>query len=320
MRIDVHSHIFHAAYAERIGKLGGRLPQLNAAPLYGMSLAERLDLMAQEGVDMGLLSVGVLQPYHADRRTSADLARHANDLFLTTTEESGGRLKTFAVLPLPHVDAAVEELERLTGSDGVVGVTLGTSVLDRELDDEVLLPLYEELDARAATVFIHPSMAFAGFGTRDLGMRRTVGAMFEDTIAAIRLLLSGICVRHPRINFIVPHLGGTLPFIYGRIGRHLARKEEEWAAEGLTTADSRSKGEARLWYDTAMRHAPALACACDTLGPERLLFGTDFPYLKTKEELSVRVKNIQDLPVSDSVRDGIFGDMAAQLLGIKTTT
>jgi aminocarboxymuconate-semialdehyde decarboxylase len=315
--IDVHSHIFPPEYMRRIADLGGRLPQLSAAPLSGMKIGERLELMEREGVEIGVLSVGVLQPYHADRRTAADLARQANDLFLATGAESAGRLLTFMALPLPHVDAAVEELDRLAGVEGVVGITLGTSVLEHELDDKVLFPLYEALNARASTVFVHPSMTFAGFGPRDLGMSRTIGAMFEDTIAAVRLLLSGVCVRYPDINFIIPHLGGTLPFIYGRVGRHLQRCEDEWNAAGLTSRDDPNQGIARLWYDTAVRHAPALTCAYDTVGPDRLLFGTDFPYLKSREELGVRIGNIRDLPLSDVQRDAILGDQAAKLLGIK---
>jgi aminocarboxymuconate-semialdehyde decarboxylase len=304
---------------QRISDLGGRVPQLSAATLSGMTIDERLDLMSQEGVDMGVLSVGVLQPYHPDRQTAADLARQANDLFLATCAETGGRLATFAALPLPHVDAAVEELDRLAGNEGIVGVAFGTSVLQYELDDPILFPLYAELNARASTVFIHPSMTFAGFGPNDLGMSRTIGAMFEDTIAAIRLLLSGVCVRYPNINFIIPHLGGTLPFIYGRVGRHLLRSEEEWAAEGLSSeGDGVGRGAARLWYDTAMRHAPALTCACETFGHDRLLFGTDFPYLKSKEELSVRIQNIRDLQLSDEARDEVLGNRAAKLLGIKS--
>ena len=316
MIIDVHSHLFPPGLMASIEKAGGRLPQLSAAPQQSMSLDQRFELMRANQVDIGLLSVGVLQPYHTDGQTAVALAREANDTYLQTSADSGGRLLTWAALPLPHVDAALAELGRVAGDEYCIGVTFGTSVLDLGLDDKALEPVYEALNARGTTVFVHPSMAFDGFGENDLGMQRSIGGMIEDTIAGIRLLLSGVVVRFPKINFIVPHLGGTLPFIYGRVRRHIQLAEKQWVADGLTTEDAPYKGLSRLWWDTATRHVPALTCAVETLGADRLLFGTDYPYTKTREEFTSRLGHVRDLPITDEQRDAILGTSAATLLGL----
>jgi aminocarboxymuconate-semialdehyde decarboxylase len=314
--IDVHSHLFPPGLMASIEKAGGRLPQLSAAPQQSMSLDQRFELMQANQVDIGLLSVGVLQPYHTDRETAVVLAHEANDTYLQTSADSGGRLLTWAALPLPHVDAALAELDRVAGDEHCIGVTFGTSVLDLDLDDKALEPVYEALNARGTTVFVHPSMGFDGFGANDLGMQRSIGGMFEDTIAGIRLLLSGVVVRYPRINFIVPHLGGTLPFIYGRVRRHIQLAEKQWVADGLTTEDAPYKGLSRLWWDTATRHVPALTCAVETLGADRLLFGTDYPYTKTREEFASRLAHVRGLPITDEQRAAILGTSAAALLGL----
>jgi len=316
MIVDVHSHLFPPGLMASIEEAGGRLPQLSAAPQQSMSLGQRFELMQAHGVDVGLLSVGVLQPYHADVETAVGLAHEANDTYLQTSADSGGRLLTWAALPLPHVDEALAELDRVAGDEHCVGVTFGTSVLDLDLDDKALAPVYEALNASGTTVFVHPSMSFDGFGPNDLGMQRSIGGMFEDTIAGIRLLLSGVVVRYPRINFIVPHLGGTLPFIYGRVRRHIQLAEQRWAAEGLTTPDAPHQGLSRLWWDTATRHVPALTCAVETLGADRLLFGTDYPYTKTREEFASRLAHVRDLRITDEQRDAILGTSAASLLGL----
>jgi aminocarboxymuconate-semialdehyde decarboxylase len=272
--------------------------------------------MAENGVDIGVLSVGALQPYHADAATAVALAREANDTYLDTCAHSGGRLAAFAALPLPHVEEALRELDRVADEPDCVGVTFGTSVLGHDLDDEMFAPVYEALDQRGATVFVHPSMVFAGFGENDFGMQRSIGGMFEDTIAGIRLLLSGVVVRYPQINFIVPHLGGTLPFIYGRVRRHIMQAEQRWLADGLTTVDAPYQGLNRLWWDTAVRNVPALHCAIETLGPDRLLFGTDYPYTKTREEFATRLVHLRDLAISDHQREAVLGHSAAALLGL----
>lgn len=316
MIIDVHSHLFPPDLMAAIAKAGGRLPQLEAAPLQSMALGERHELMLENQVDLGLLSVGVLQPYHEDVRTAVDLAKAANDAYLQASADSGGWLATWAALPLPHVDAALAELARVAGDPGCIGVTLGTSVLDLDLDDKALEPVYAELNARGTTVFVHPSMSFDGFGANDLGMQRSIGGMIEDTVAGIRLLLSGVVVRYPKINFIVPHLGGTLPFIYGRVRRHIAAAEKKWADEGLVSADDTFTGLSRLWWDTATRHVPALTCAVETLGADRLVFGTDYPYTKTRAEYASRLAHIRDLPIGADRQAGILGDSVAALLGL----
>ena len=242
MIIDVHSHLFPPDLMAAIAKAGGRLPQLEAAPLQSMALGERHELMLENQVDLGLLSVGVLQPYHEDVRTAVDLAKAANDAYLQASAESGGWLATWAALPLPHVDAALAELARVAGDPGCIGVTLGTSVLDLDLDDKALEPVYAELNARGTTVFVHPSMSFDGFGANDLGMQRSIGGMIEDTVAGIRLLLSGVVVRYPKINFIVPHLGGTLPFIYGRVRGTSRRPSRSGPTRASCPRTTRSPG------------------------------------------------------------------------------
>lgn len=319
MIIDVHSHLFPPDYLGRIEKAGGTLPRLSAAPLHRLTISERIDLMDSQSVDLQVLSVGTLQPYTADRRLASDLAKFANDSYVKTCLDARPRFAVFAALPLPDIDAAVAEMDRVANERSVVGVALNSSVLGRQLDDPSLLPLYEALNERAATVFLHPAMAYDGFGCSDYGMNRSVGAMFEDTTVVLKLLFSGICARHSRIKFIVPHLGGTLPFVYGRIRRHIDRYEQEWRASGLSAAGD-AEGLRRFWFDTAMRHAPALSCACETVGHSNLVFGTDYPYLKTMEELSVRIRNIKDLPVPPSAHDAILGGTAAGLLGIGPAT
>jgi 6-methylsalicylate decarboxylase len=77
--------------------------------------------------------------------------------------------------------------------------------------------LLAALDARIATVFVHPTSppCFETFGL-DLPASM-IEFPFDTTRTAVSLLYSGALVRYPRINFILPHAGGTLPFLAPRI-------------------------------------------------------------------------------------------------------
>jgi len=95
------------------------------------------------------------------------------------------------------------------------------------------------------------------------------GAPFEDTAAALRLILAGVTDRYPRIRFIVPHLGGTIPFLLARVTRKSATE---------ITGGLRS-----MYYDTVSGSPDALTSACHAFGADRLLFGTDHPYCNEQE-------------------------------------
>ncbi len=41
--------------------------------------------------------------------------------------------------------------------------------------------------------------------------------MFDNTIALNRLIMPGILDELPALKLVCPHLGGTLPYIIGRI-------------------------------------------------------------------------------------------------------
>lgn len=261
MIIDVHAHHYPRQYLELIGRTD--LPPA-AAGLAGQDMAGRLALLDQAGVDTQVLSVSQAQPYLPDPGAAAEAAKVVNEEFTGLCDTHRGRFLVFAALPLPHVDRALAEIGRVAGLGPVVGFTIGCSVAGRQLDDPLFEPVFAELDRRKAVVFLHPvghedTPWLAG---RDLAW--LVGAPFEDTVAALRLVLSGVPARYPGLTFIVPHLGGTIPFLLTRIGR----KSTGDIISGLRT----------MYYDTVSGDAGALASATRLYGAGRLLFGTDYPY------------------------------------------
>ena len=167
---------------------------------------------------------------------------------------------------------------------------------ERTLDDPAFEPLWAELDRRRAVTFLHPIFRTGDPHLREYELARMVGACFEDTVAALRLLLSGVTDRYPNLRVIVPHFGGTLPVIYPRIMRR-------GKADLLT----------RLYYDTANGYGPALRCACEALGTQWLMLGTDFPYIGSVKE---NVDYVLEAGLSADQQQQILERTAADLLGV----
>lgn len=297
MIVDVHAHYYPAEYLERIGR--PELPPVGSAPLRDQGIEERLALLDRLGIDVQVLSVSQAQPYLPAAADAADAAKLGNDLYLKLCQEYPRRFSTFAALPLPHVDESLAEIDRVWDDPHIVGVTIGCSIGEMHVDDPALEPVYQELGHRHAKVLLHPRGERCVVDGGDYNLNWLVGAPFEDTVAALRLAMSGIADRHPDIQFIVPHLGGTMPFILARVLRMTGGR----GGEALH----------RMYYDTVSGSVEGLKCACDYWGPDRLLFGTDYPYSDVAE-FERRLTYLDEAGIDATELEQIRGGRAAALL------
>jgi aminocarboxymuconate-semialdehyde decarboxylase len=171
------------------------------------------------------------------------------------------------------VDASAAELGRALDELGMVGVAMTTTVLGQPLVDSPAAELFAELDRRGTVLYLHPAGNAACTPLiADYHGTWSVGAPVEDTISVLHLITHGIPSRYPRMKILNSHLGGALPMLLQRMDNQLA-----W--EAPETPETPSLAARRMWYDTVGHaHPPALRCAADSLGADRLVLGTDFPY------------------------------------------
>jgi predicted TIM-barrel fold metal-dependent hydrolase len=171
------------------------------------------------------------------------------------------------------------------------------------------------MNRRGTVLFLHPQGADAGTGTKDFGLTWLVGAPFEDTVTTLRLILSGWMARYPNVRVIVPHLGGPLPFLKQRVDD--LRGANVQMAEGRepTPDELPSRWYKQLWYDTVNSHPAALRCACETFGADRILLGTDYPYL-IGPRWEPLVRYVENAGLSKEDTEAIYGGNAQALLGI----
>jgi 6-methylsalicylate decarboxylase len=315
MRIDVHAHYYPAALYDLLERLTGQRRRRLSGAVRGFALhvpiEGQVELMDGAGIDCMVLSLGNTPPYYEDRQVSTEAARGANDLYVDLHTRYPRRFAAFVGLPLPHIDAALSELERGLQLPGVVGVGLGCSVLGKPLDDAAFDPLFAELNRRKTVVFVHPVGSGGGPNSEDFSLMWMLASRFEDTIAMARLILSGLTLRYPDIRFIIPHLGGTMSLFLQRMDNVAERDgwREKHSAELMPSDLAR-----RFWFDTVNEQHSALRCACETFGVERLLLGTDWPMLPP-EKLKHFVDYVPEALGADDARQ-ILDVNATRLLGV----
>ncbi|MGW1723469.1 amidohydrolase family protein [Streptomyces sp. NPDC002306] len=313
-RIDVHAHLWSAAYLDRIersGKSDTATQRGIGADATDAELDRRFALMDRAGVDLQVLSVAPQSPHLADESDAVALAATANESYAELVSRFPGRFRAFAALPLPHIDAALRELTHALDDLGAVGAGVTTTVLGRTLADPLFHPLYEELDRRGAVLYIHP----AGEGAAsplitEHHMTWMVGAPVEDTVALMHLVLAGLPARYPRMRVLASHLGGALPLLPPRLDAHLAFESPE-------TTELPSVAVNRFWYDTVSHvHPPALLAAAASFGADRLVLGTDFPY-EDGEAFLRAVDYIAGSGLPQEEATMILDTNAADLLGLR---
>ncbi len=314
MRIDVHAHYFPDEYLDLLKRFGDDTTDMARGLGAGGSQAEleaRFELMEAANVQMQLLSVSPQLPSFADKASAIEGARLANDLYADLVQRYPRRFVALAALPLPHMEAALAEMSRALDGLGMAGVTITTSVLGRALVDPVFEPLYTELDRRGSILFIHPAGAGACSPLiNDYKLTWPIGAPIEETIAITQLIVRGIPIRYPRIKIINTHLGGALPML-------LQRLDNQYRMAVPSTPELPSVQAKRMWYDSVGHfHIPALRCACESLGADRIVLGTDFPYLRGDGyKRSVTYVENAGLPDADVQR--ILESNAEVLLGLE---
>ncbi|HXY44269.1 MAG TPA: amidohydrolase family protein, partial [Acidimicrobiales bacterium] len=271
---------------------------------------DRMAKMDAAGVEMQVLSVSAPSVFRLPAELRRPLTRDLNDELGAMAAGSAGRLKVFASLPLPDVEDALEEIDRVAKHSEVVGFALCTTIDRRTLDDACFAPVWDELSRRQAVVFVHPTTGCCTEGVREYALALALDFLAETTNAIGRMSYSGAFERYDGIRWIFTHLGGTIPFVFHRLDNYASQFPENRA--NITARPSEIVR--RLHFDTVTTHAPALRCAVDTLSADRLLFGTDYPHVPGG--LEVFVKTLESIGLTPEELHAVGSSNARRLLRI----
>ena len=274
-RIDVHFHYLSPEYREKmIDAVGG---WADGFPAPQWSVEATLAMMDRMNIATGMLSVSSPGVHFGNDKNARLLARSVNEFAARMIGEHRGRFGGFASLPLPDVDGALNEIAYALDTLKLDGVVMLTNFNGVYLGDKRLDPVFDELNRRGAVVFIHPTSPIC-WQQSALGYPRPmIEFTFDSTRAVVNLIFSGTTARCPKLRIIVPHAGGTIPFLARRIGMF---------GSGLPAAVLCSAEEhlRRLYYDLAgSPGSNALAPLLEMTERSHILYGSD--YVHTPEAI-----------------------------------
>ena len=323
MRIDCQTHIFPPAYAEVLA----RNPQPPQAILHGegceitygdmqkfhlkwetYDIGRKLRDMDAAGIDISVLSVNMPGPETLVPDLGVEGARVSNDALAEAVHQHPDRFVGLASLPWQDVPSALGEIDRAVNDLNLQGVMLYSHTSAEPIDSPVYDPVYSRAEELGVPIVLHPTVPPWGETIQDHSMITMVGLMAHHSFAMLRLILGGVLERHPDLQVVQPHCGGILPYLWGRI-----ENQTEVMGRGREHI-TRPPGTyyRQVYLDMVSPSPLAMRYAYDFTGPDRLLFGTDHPWV----DMGTLVGLVEEMDIPEEDRVKIFSSNARTLFKI----
>ena len=307
LTIDTHHHIVPDFFWRETEN--AHAPVGGLAPLRWSREAD-ISFMDDAGIDVAVVSLSTPGVHTGDSLKARALARRCNEFSAELVQGRPDRFGGFACLPLPDVDASLEELSYSLDVLKLDGFVLFTNSNGVYLGDHSLEPVFEELERRKTVVYVHPNPSPDAVA-HSLGLPDNLLDFPADTNRAVaQMHYTNRFARTPNVKYIFSHAGGSIPYLAARFAiidemGFIAGGEQRGAAADMFR---------RIYWDTALAASdPVLRMLRDVAGFDQVLYGTDFPYLRRDLAVASRQRILESPELNNSERRAILGSNAAGL-------
>src|SRR5215813_580580 len=325
MIIDFHNHYYPPAYLDALRQGPSNVkvtfddegnPLLHYPGDYNIvvrghrDIEYRAQVLEQTGIAKQILTLTTPGTHIEEPQRAVALAQMVNDSFAEVVATRGQHFGALATLPLNDPTASVAELERAITQLQFRGAMIFSNINGVGLDDRRFWPVWEKADELGAVIFIHPTHPASVEAMGDYWLTALVGFLLDTTLAAGKLVFSGVIKRFPHITWVLGHLGGTVPYVAERWDRgYRAFKEcraniDRPPSEYLKT----------LYYDSVNFDTGALMNAIAFAGVDHILAGSDYPHQIGSIELMK--ESIAALPISETHQSQVRASNAMRILGL----
>ena len=279
-KIDFHAHAMLNSYVEGLKKLGIDAQAEEGFPLPKWSVESHLKFMEDAGIDFTILSMPTPHIYNGEKneKLSCEVARQINEETAALCKKYPDKFGFVAVLPMPAVEGSINEIKYAMEKLGALGVKVASNSDGVYWGDEILNPIFEELNKRKSLVIMHPSPARTL--PREKVITGKVMALFEypadTTRAVLNLLANGTLEKFSKIKLVVPHCGSFLPYMKQRAGAMF----QMLASMKMMPPTDISSGLQNLYFDLAGDPMPEeMDILLKIVNINQLVYGSDFPYV-----------------------------------------
>lgn len=328
--IDIHAHIApgkavqlkegHDWHGFTKIQQGGRHLLARDSRRYGLhpnylwTPEERIANMDSLKVDVQVLSTWVgLYNYDLPAEVGTATSRDCNDYVAELSRQWPQRFAGLATLPMQDVNAAVTELERSVTQLGLKGAQINDHINGRTLEEPEFLPFWHAVEQLGALILFHQQGDDTIVKPRDnrgYGLDNAIGNLADRTVTFATLVFGGVMDKFPDLKICFAHGGGFTCFGAGRMDRGWQVRSQARAS----MAQPPSKYLGRFYYDCLTHSESVLRHMIDTVGVERIVLGSDWPYDMGIDQPVEWVNSLQSLTQEE--KEAILWKNLEKLLGI----
>ena len=236
-----------------------------------------------------------------------DLAFMYNEAMAGAQRKYPGRVWASAAVPMTDTAIAIEVLDHAINKLGLMGVNIPGSIgQDTRIDAERLAPFYARIEKLGIPMFLHPTDAVFGDDLEGYGgaLQLSLGRVIEVSVAASRMVFSGLMERHPDLKVVMSHTGGALPYQSGRMDKN---------GKAAKLPKPPSTYIRRMYTDTVSPHSLGMKFAIDYYGIDSVMYGSDYPCW----DPATALKLIEEIGLSDTDKDKLFYRNARRILNLR---
>jgi len=327
--MDVHAHWFAPEWISLLehdgeangAKIGRNAKGHTTITLPGVALvssfppdmvdpAQMIENMDAADVEVRLFSLTNPMINWAPPEFGLALARAFNDACVAAHLKLPQRFFGAMTLPMQAPELALAELERASKLPGLRAVYMAMHINGKNLDDKSLWPVYEKIETLGLPLCLHPVNPCCIERLSNYHMRNLVGNPHEAAIAAGDLIFGGVLDAFPKLQVVLPHAGGSFPWLIGRFDNGVATRSRELGH----MKNPASRYLRRFHYDTISHSPQIMRFLIDLVGVDRIVMGSDYNMDAGYPRPVEFVDSIPGLTANE--RDMILGGNAARLLGV----
>jgi predicted TIM-barrel fold metal-dependent hydrolase len=309
--IDAHSHLGDPALCERLNL------HLPASMLNTDALLQE---QARSGVERSVVSgPRIMEAALQAGLDAASAMRTYHEYIANVVAKHPRNLSALGIAYPMGDDAVLTEMERAVTKLGLRGFIVVPRYENEFLDSPRASEFFALCEKLGAVVFVHSADGcLASEHLRENRLVELVGRPNEMTICAARLIMAGHMERFPKLKILFARLGGAITLYAGRIENGWETRHSRsdgvppWGPDNLKESFMHSLR--RIHVDTQTFHAPAVRCAVETLGHERVLFGSDFP--PVPRPLAASIDDVRSAGISPAAVTAVLGSNAERLFGL----
>ena len=316
--VDIHAHISPEGFVQAFrkgetwhGLSAGSVSNMLYNPRTTWTPEERIADMNSLGVDVQVLSTNAFfYNYDGDASVVTAMARECNDYVAQLVKDRPDRFAGFATLPMQDVSASVVELERSMNL-GLKGAMIGDHVNGKTFDDPEFMPLWRAAEASGALFLIHQGGdTVVSSRSNSYHLPNTIGNLADRTVTFASFVFGGVMDACPDLRVCLCHGGGYTCYGIGRMDRGWQVRRE--ARVHITQPPSKYLD--KFYYDCLTHSEEALRYLIDSVGIDRVVFGTDWPFDMATDWPVSWILSLESLTMEE--KEAILHGNLERLLGI----